>query len=388
MSSAWRWLTGLFTTSAGAPDGAGASTTSSSLESAAANGGGQREGVPFAALPAEVTAAIAQCLSSHADLCAFRRIDKSRHTALTPTALLPMLQRLLPIVAAPLGLGVLVEVPIPQLPLPEALSHGCRITALIEQLSRRLWMMERGRSWARWKPVVEMLYLLRGKMPLVLGDDNFGVFGSRAAFMSETEAVRQWRILSCGVTVNQGDQQRQLMDGNSILRRWYGYQLPTLLDSASPYFPHAPFDPADPPTQLNGYTYPNYTSMVAFLVFDWLDEGNHIRRIRYWWSYCRAFAAYFRAGDRLAASHSDAAQWGAAVFDKRREDGWHCRLVVVGSEVMGEGHMAVIRLTRTNGRHVEISTTESAPHDQTRTVVIRVLGDQLGGKVWRKEDEI
>ncbi|CEM03542.1 unnamed protein product [Vitrella brassicaformis CCMP3155] len=384
MFSAWRWLTGLFTMPVAARNRAGTCSTSSAAS--AANGGNQREGVPFAALPAEVTAAIAQCLSSYADLCAFRRIDKSRHTALSHTVLLPILIRLLPIVAASLGLGVLVEVPVPQL------TQGVAVTvaltrALIEQLSRRLFMLERGGSWARWKPVVEMLYLLRGKRPLVLRDDNFGVFGSRAAFMSETEAVRQWKILSWGATVNQGGQQRPLMDGDSILNQWPGYQLPSLLDSASPLFPHAPFDPADPHTQLDGGTYPNYTSMVAFIVFDRLDEGNHINRIRHWSSYCRASAAYFRAGDRLTASHSDAAQWGAAVFDQKWEDGWHRRLVVLGSEAMGEGHMAVIRLTRTNGRRVEIFTTESAPHDHTRTVVMRVLGDHLGGMVWRQEDE-
>ncbi|CEM16515.1 unnamed protein product [Vitrella brassicaformis CCMP3155] len=301
------------------------------------------------------------------------------------------MQRLLIFLPSAVGLGSLVVWVIPQLPLPEALSHGCCITALIEQLSRRLWMMESCGKWARWKPVLEMLYLLRGKRSLVLGDDNFGVFGSRAAFMSETEAVRQWKILSGGVTV--GYQQRPLMDGNGMIYLNTIYYLPTLLASASPLFPHAPFDPADPHTKRHQWTYPDYTSMVAFELFRWLLCGRHINRIRSWWPYCRASAEYLRLGKLLAAPLSDAAQWGATVFDEKKESGWHCQLVVFGSEAMGEGHMAVIRLTEHwpidwgSGRHVDISTTEPSPHAQTRTVVMRVLGDQLGGKVWRQENE-
>jgi len=386
MSSARRWLTGMFTTSAAARGEAGTSSTSSSLESAAANGGGQREGVSFAALPAEVTPAIAECLSSYADLCAFRRIDKSRHTALTPTVLLPILQRLLVVLPSAVGLGVLVEVPIPQLPLPAALSHGCCVTALFEQLSRRLFILEKGGKWARWKPVLEMLYLLRGKRPLVLGDDNFGVFGSRAAFMSETEAIRQWKMLSWGVTVDHGGREMRLMVRDKILERSSAYQLPTLVTSASPLFRHDAFDGTDPPTQLNGYLYPTYTSMMAFELFRRLIMSGPIYNIRHWSSYCRDTAAFRRVGELLAAPPSDAAQWGAAVFDKR--PGWHYRLVVFGSEAMGEGNLAVIELVGwENGRYVIVFTTESAPFAQTRTVAMRVLGNQLEGKVWRRENE-
>ncbi|CEM18822.1 unnamed protein product [Vitrella brassicaformis CCMP3155] len=363
-----------------------------------------REGVPFADLPAEVTPAIAACLSSYADLCAFRRIDKSRHGALMPTVLLPILQRLLPIVMASLGLGVLVEVPIPQL------TQGVAVTvaltrALIEELSRRLFMLERGGSWARWKPVLEMLYLLRGKRPLVLGDDTFGVFGSRAAFMSEREAVRQWKILIWGITVTQRGQQRALMDGDKILSYSFCYQLSALLTSASPLFRHDAFDAADSPTELDG-TCPNCITMVAFVVFRWLARSNHIDCIESWyamhlrffppspgWRQRRALASAAsrrrRVGRLLAVSPSDAAQWGAgaAVFDEKREDGRHYRLVVFGSEAMGEGHMAVIEMHR--GRDwwdcsVSIYTTESAPRHCTHTAVMRVLGDQLGARLLRR----
>ncbi|CEL97372.1 unnamed protein product [Vitrella brassicaformis CCMP3155] len=345
---------------------------------------------------------IAQHVTSYSQLAYFRLIDTDRQppispvraVSLTPDVLLPILMRLLPIVVASLGLGVLVEVPIPQLTQGVAVTLATR--ALIKQLSRRLWMMERGGKWARWKPVLEKLYLLRFKRPLVLGDDNFGVFGRRAAFMSETEAVRQWRILSWRININQGGHQTRfvdfirhqtrLMDGHSILESSYGYQLPTLLSSASPNFPHAAFDPADPPTQLAGYLYPTYTSMVAFILFGWLRCGRQIRRVGSWATHRRDSAEYLRLGELLAASHSDVAHWRAAVFDKKREDGWHCRLVVFGSETMGEGQMTLIRLTEHwpdwgQDRYVEIETTESAPHDQTLTVVMRVLGDQLGGMV-------
>jgi len=91
----------------------------------------------------------------------------------------------------------------------------------------------------------------------------------------------------------------------------------------------------------------------------------------------------------LAASPSDAAQWGAgaAVFDKKKELGRHERLVVLGSEAMGEGHMAVSQLIHMAVIHVDILTTESAPHDKTRTIVTSVLGDHLCRKVWRGENE-
>ena len=59
---------------------------------------------------------------------------------------------------------------------------------------------------------------------------------------------------------------------------------------------------------------------------------------------------------------------------------------------MGDSHMAVIELIqlefiRQSPRYVVIWTTEPAPHDQTRTVVMRVLEEHLGGKVWREENE-
>ncbi|CEM22655.1 unnamed protein product [Vitrella brassicaformis CCMP3155] len=100
-----------------------------------------------------------------------------------------------------------------------------------------------------------------------------------------------------------------------------------------------------------------------------------------------------RVGELLAAPQSGAAQWEAAVFDSKvMEDGRRYRGMVLGSEAMGERQAAAILLTaefmgERDYRSVNIYTTESAPHDQTRTVVMRVLGDQLGGKVWRREHE-
>ncbi|CEL93174.1 unnamed protein product [Vitrella brassicaformis CCMP3155] len=350
---------------------------------------------------------IAQHVRSYSQLAYFRLIDTNRQPpispvrpiSLTPDILLPILTRLLPIVVASLGLGVFVEVPTPQLAQGVAVTLAIR-ALMIEQLSRWLWMMERGGKWGRWKLVLEMLYLVRDKRPLVLGNGNFGVFASRAAFLTATEAIRQWKILSWGLKVNHRTQQGSLMDGDKILCHYGGmnYCLPTVLTCASHLFPPDAFDPADPPAEMNQWTYRTYTSMVAHGLFDWLTDGGHIHRIRFWVSGSPASAASRRVCDLLAASPSSAAQWGAgaAVFDKKKGgDGHHDRLVVCDSEAMGERQMAIIRLGEEAGsgkfRYVSIYTTvyapQYAPHEQTRTTVMRALGDHLGGKVWRGEDE-
>uniref|UniRef100_A0A7S1KHX9 Uncharacterized protein n=2 Tax=Vitrella brassicaformis TaxID=1169539 RepID=A0A7S1KHX9_9ALVE len=237
---------------------------------------------------------------------------------------------------------------------------------------------------------MEMLYLLRGRRIVVLSDDNFSVFGSRAAFIGETEAVRQWKMLSWGVTVAVRGQGRQLMNGNGILDRQNGRSVPPLMASASPVFPHVPFDPADPPTELSafdalGLTCPNYTSMAGRVLFSWLFGGDHIRRIKSWCSDSPASAAFQRVCELLSAPPSDAAQWGAGatVFDVKRPDGkGHDRLVVLGSEAMGEGHMAVIVLRESR---VRIYATESAPRDKMYATVMRILGDELGTMVWHHD---
>ncbi|CEM06508.1 unnamed protein product [Vitrella brassicaformis CCMP3155] len=386
----------------GAADGAGGSIADESASSAASAAKGaasassakQQGGINAADVPQAVAPTVAEYVRSYSQLEAL--ID-AHPTQFTAAVLLPILTQLLPVVVA-LIFGALVQVPLPQL------TQG---VAIIVAIARRLVMLERGGDWARWRPHLEMLYLLRGMRPVVLGDDNFGVFqyryigvfDRRAFFISETEAVWQWKILSWGVTVADGGQQTRLMDlsciGDSIILLPHACRFtPTLLASASHLFPSDAFDPTDPPTQLAEYTYPNYTSMVAFVLFRWLFCGGHIRRVREWWSYRSAYAAFRRVDELLAASPSDAAQWGAgvAIFDGKRPDGKglsHCRWVVLGSEVMGEGHMAVIELVDWWGysRDVIIYSTEPAPHAQTRNVVMRMLGAQLGGVVWRGEHE-
>ncbi|CEM34137.1 unnamed protein product [Vitrella brassicaformis CCMP3155] len=78
-------------------------------------------------------------------------------------------------------------------------------------------------------------------------DGTFGVFGDRAAFMYEKEAVRQWTILSWGLTV--GDQQMRLMDGDKLLLHhpFHHAHLP---------LPSCTIRPRPPPTQLRDWTYP------------------------------------------------------------------------------------------------------------------------------------
>jgi len=135
--------------------------------------------------------------------------------------------------------------------------------------------------------------------------------------------------------------------------------------------------------------------MVAFVLFGWLYYDSDFPCIRSWVSWRRASAARRRVVAVLAASPSDEAQWGAgaAVFDKRLPDVngvvRHHRLVVLGSEAVGKGRLALIWLSDHKfPSDVSVYTTEWFPHDKTRNAVMRMLGDQLGGKMWRKEDEV
>ncbi|CEL95880.1 unnamed protein product [Vitrella brassicaformis CCMP3155] len=325
--------------------------------------------------PEEAVPTVAEYVRSYSQLAAL--ID-AHPTQFTAAVLLPILTRLLPVVVEAI-FGGLVEVPMPQL------TQGA---AIIVATTRRLFILERGGNWDRWRPVLEMLYLLQGRRPVVLSGDDFGVFATRAAFVSETEAVRQWKILSRGITVTDGEQQRQLMYGNGILPlSSMSHDLPTLLTATSPPVSDA-FDPADPPTKLRGLTHPSYTSMVAFVLVGWLFQRGHIPCIKSWWSDSPESASSRRVWELLAASPSDETQWaaGATVFEKPLISGGCDRLVVFGSEVMGDGHMALIKLVdREIRRDIFIYTTESGPHDHTRTVVTRVLGEQVWDMEWSWE---
>mmetsp|Transcript_39949 Transcript_39949/g.99979 ORF Transcript_39949/g.99979 Transcript_39949/m.99979 type:complete len:209 (-) Transcript_39949:239-865(-) len=185
------------------------SAARSKTQKATASSTGSRQGgVLFAIVP--------KCLS-RTELSAFRRIDKAHHATLTPDVLVPLLTRLLVLLLPTLGLGSFLVCLFPQLPLPKAFSHGCCFATLIESLTRRLFMLENGGNWARWRPILEMLYHLQRRRPLVLTDEQFGVFDSREAFVNEGEASRQWRILSSGFTViDVLGQERQLMEGSAI----------------------------------------------------------------------------------------------------------------------------------------------------------------------------
>ncbi|CEM04382.1 unnamed protein product [Vitrella brassicaformis CCMP3155] len=305
-------------------------------------------------VPDEAVPLVAEYVRNYSQLEA---LIAAHPTQFTAAVLLPILIRLLPVVVEAI-FGGLMEVPMPQL---------TQRVSIIVAITRRLFIFERGGDWARWRPVLEMLYLLRGRRIVVLSDDNFSVFGSRAAFIGETEAVRRWKILSRDVTVSFRGQQRRLMNGDRFFRLPVetSYYLRTLFPSGSPLFPHDTFDPANPPTKLSDWTSPSYTSMVAFILLSWLYKDGHIPCIKAWWS-CRPDpAAYRRVCELLAAPPSDATQWGAgaAVFDEKWSDGeGHERLVVLGSEAMGEGHMALIKLEEWgDGRYVGIYATLWAP---------------------------
>ncbi|CEM29835.1 unnamed protein product [Vitrella brassicaformis CCMP3155] len=383
MFNLWRWLKASLTVSQAKKesttcnhDGAGISKTTHAANGVSTatpvNQQQQHDSAVSASdVPEEAVPTVAEYVRSYSQLEAL--ID-AHPTQFTTAVLLPILKQLLSAVVEGI-FGASVEATVPQLALDRA---------IMVAITRWLFMLERGGDWGRWRPHLELLYHLRGKSPLVLGDEHFSAFGSRAAFIGEREAVCQWRVLSREVNVRRGSQQMRLMDG---------CRLPFLLDAPSPLFPRDTFDAADPPTQLDGWTYPSYASLVAFSLFSWLRDGSYITFSRDCSSYCRASAASLRVRELLAAPQSDAAQWGsgAAVFDRKWQvwaRPWHERLVVLGSEVMGQGNMAAIRVEDWGDlRSVRVFTTESAPDDRTRTTVMRVLGRQLGGKAWRMEDE-
>mmetsp|Transcript_41320 Transcript_41320/g.117361 ORF Transcript_41320/g.117361 Transcript_41320/m.117361 type:complete len:161 (+) Transcript_41320:376-858(+) len=146
--------------------------------------------------------------------------------------------------------------------------------------------------------------------------------------------------------------------------------------------------------------YSTYTSLVAFTLYQWLTrsspERNPLAHIRQWWSNCRDSRAFQRVRELLTASPScsGGGQWGAggAVYDKKNEWAtWHDRLVVLGSEAVGEGQMAMITLeacqTTWPCMYVWVWATEPAPYERTRSALMGVLGGYLGGMVWRLERE-
>ncbi|CEM29838.1 unnamed protein product [Vitrella brassicaformis CCMP3155] len=341
--------------------------------------------ISAADVPQHLAITIAEYVKSYSQLEAL--ID-AHPTQFTAAVLLPILTRLLPFMVATI-FGGLVQVPLYQL------TQGGATSAVVEQLTRLLFTLEYGGDWARCRPHLQLLYHLCGKVPLVLRHDYLSVFGSRTAFVGRSEAVRQWKILSRGLTFHSGGQQIRLMSGIKILDSWhYEYRLPSCIASPSPLFPDT-FDPADRPTQMDSWTYCTYSSMVAFVLVDWLRRGRqnqNLRRIRWLWCFCPSSAAYRRVNELLMASHNNngVAQWGPGVtiFDKKREGARHERLVVLGSEAIDEGKMAAIWLARERGdgdddaRKIVIFTTESAPHDRTRVAVMGVLGDDLGDTVW------
>mmetsp|Transcript_18770 Transcript_18770/g.45186 ORF Transcript_18770/g.45186 Transcript_18770/m.45186 type:complete len:129 (-) Transcript_18770:418-804(-) len=110
--------------------------------------------------PAFVMPRIAQHVTSYSQVAYLRLIDTDRKPPISPVqpisltanVLLPILTRLLPIVVASLGPDVLVQAPIPQLTQGVAVTVATRM--LIEELSRRLFMLERGGKWSRWKSVL------------------------------------------------------------------------------------------------------------------------------------------------------------------------------------------------------------------------------------------
>mmetsp|Transcript_16042 Transcript_16042/g.38279 ORF Transcript_16042/g.38279 Transcript_16042/m.38279 type:complete len:387 (-) Transcript_16042:137-1297(-) len=373
------------TASSSAASAAAAPAAASSSASSHQHHQQQQGSLDASEVPQVLTASVAQYVRSYSQL---ESLIEAHPAFFTPALLLPILMRLWPIVVASLGLGVFIQVPLPQL------AHGTAVAMATNMLMQRLFILAHGGNWRRWIPHLTMIRWLQEGRPVHLVDEHFGVFGSPQEFLSEREAPRQWTILSrmvyvcvesdaTWVLLGRGCSWHPLMRNNAI-RVFISdrYVQPRLLDSPSPLFPPATFEPDNPPTQLDGYTYRTYACMVAFVLFDWLRNfrSPHMR-----------FTLARR--DTLDATHhvhqllavGCGPQWGgrAAVFDKRREEGGvnHTRLVVLGSEVLGEGHIAAIVVERegrlSGGGHeyrVDVYTSELQPHDRTRSAMTEVLG--------------
>ena len=195
------------------------------------------EDIPYDSLPEDLMTMMLAFLDVDS-LMRTRKTDR-HHRMLLGVAYLQLRLSLM-VSSLTLALGHTLDVPLPQLPLPLALSAVSATTMVIRGLARRLWMLENGGRWARWKAILEMVFFMRGRKVVVLGDESFGVFSRREAFLRAPEAIRQWKMLSKETCVYHAtsDSTRPLMSGDGIMRFYTDpYRQPTVRATASPMFP-------------------------------------------------------------------------------------------------------------------------------------------------------
>ncbi|CEM07671.1 unnamed protein product [Vitrella brassicaformis CCMP3155] len=364
---------------------------------------GSPSGVPFSLLPGSVIQLIPQFLTLSSAVLRFRRVDKHTLSQLSLAVVIPLLTRLLALLVPSLPFGAHVMVTFPQLPLRlESVGDGdgmsCHLSVLFEQLTRRLFFLERGGDWGRWKPHVEMLSVMVVGQPIALDEVNFSGFGQCADYLGKNEAVRQWLILSrliAFLSISHPQLPTMLMDGNRIrpvpLR--HTLSLPDMLP-ADPLFGRGQYDAANPPTVLDddrSITYRSYSCMVAFVLFKYLWAAGVLRCAKSWLSTRLMSLSSRRARHLMAASGVGQLRHCAAVCDRKGEYGSHERLIVLGGEQLGAtGQLAFLTMRDTGVSYlISVLTTESPPFDRTRVAVMRVVGEHftLACKLWLEEKE-
>jgi len=296
-----------------------------------------------------------------------------------------------------LGFGESLVVPIPQLPSHRNEYGGT--AELVQRLIRRLWLLEYGGDWRIWRTHLALLFFMRKKQPLVLTDATFAAFTRLHAYLRLPAAVRQWKLLSQELTLEDPDTGRafRVMEGDSLLRPYsYAYAPCVVHDRPSDLFPVDSFDPGNPPTELVGDVHPTYACMVAFALVALFSRSsiNQSEHRRYSCSFrpsspcsrkVRALLKTQSSEDAASDGHTESTQ--THVYDKKRRHHDHHRLIPLTSGVEG-GHVAVMHLCewatgRASSCSVTICTTEGLPSEGTREATRRLLGEDIETRVWR-----
>ncbi|CEM09041.1 unnamed protein product [Vitrella brassicaformis CCMP3155] len=261
----------------------------------------------------------------------------------------------------------------------------------LPRVLRRLFVLEHGGEWVRWRPHLVVMRLLRGE-PLVLGEASFDHVSRRAgrqSFLTAPEAMRQLSVIGREAVV---DGQR-LLEGNDRLADFtssgfHPFQLRTI-----PYAPFLDaFDPHNPSARYPQFrvTFRSLSCMVGDCL---LRADERLRsRCKTWRSLLSESSCYRRCVALLTESPAGPVE-GCHVFDAKTETEptWHSRYVLLADTEVAA--VVVVYLELNDGRRVygsvgiQVHTTEECPYTRTRGAVMGVCGGELGSKVWSEENE-
>ncbi|CEM28348.1 unnamed protein product [Vitrella brassicaformis CCMP3155] len=318
-------------------------------------------------VPEEAVPLIAEYVGSYSQLEA---LVNAHSITFTQTGVLwDILARLLSIKIASF-FGDLVQVPVPQ--LTQRVAATVATGAMVEQLRRRLFMLEYGGRWARWRPHLALLYHLQAGWCCVT---------STSVCSTATRRPSLWRLrrLASGEYSATG----WTLEGGRIRLRPQVLGPLSLQHSPSAIFT---FDAASPPTHVQSgeegwgsFEYRTYGCAVGFILTHWLtaDPANDRPHMSWPISAEVTGVAAQRVQALLAAHPSIGLQGVLEVFDKKGlKGGEHMRMIVLGGGALGE-QIATIELSQGGGESewlVNVRTTEPCPYTNTRNGVISVLG--------------